>query len=293
MSLSTAVRVIRKSVRESSIECNVAHEPFSQHTHQLICNIMYNLQLVMGSTTLFGAELRRPNVKPVLMMKGKFADNSNSGPLMYWAHSHMADSATIDLALHPHSSIEIHTWILEGSSKHFDTAINDWVELPSGSMQVIRAGTGLSHAERAAGARICQIWWDPGFGSNQPPPSYDVYNFASIKPRVSIDDPALSIADLIVGGNKEIIKSDVKGLNVEKMNTGEAAAKVELNAGGEGRLGIAFMLNGKLSLAGEAEPLTADDSLVVSGGQGCEVTISPHSELFFMTYPEKYLPRED
>jgi redox-sensitive bicupin YhaK (pirin superfamily) len=74
-------------------------------------------------------------------------------------------------APHPHRGVEIVTWVLEGALEHAGPAGTARVE--AGTAQRLTAGTGITHAERAAGAatRFVQAWLVP----DQPglPPSYE------------------------------------------------------------------------------------------------------------------------
>jgi redox-sensitive bicupin YhaK (pirin superfamily) len=68
---------------------------------------------------------------------------------------------------HPHSELEIVTWVLSGALRHSDTGGNSGLLLP-GDVQRISAGTGIVHAEMAdadAGpgieTRFLQTWLRP------------------------------------------------------------------------------------------------------------------------------------
>ena len=47
--------------------------------------------------------------------------------LFYWAHASAQVDSTI--GLHPHKGFEIMTFVLEGKIKHYDTLIDNWIEL--------------------------------------------------------------------------------------------------------------------------------------------------------------------
>ena len=86
---------------------------------------------------------------------GKLKSFSN---LFYWAHAWSDEGSTI--GLHPHQGFEIMTFIIEGEINHYDTKIDQWRNLKKGDVQIIRAGNGVSHAERLEpGAHIFQIWF--------------------------------------------------------------------------------------------------------------------------------------
>ncbi len=95
--------------------------------------------------------------------------------LFYWAHAWSPRGGLIDL--HPHQGFEILTFVLRGSIQHYDSAGDGWRPIVEGGAQVIRAGRGVSHAERLApGAAIFQIWLDPDLRrAIKQPPSYTDY----------------------------------------------------------------------------------------------------------------------
>lgn len=83
------------------------------------------------------------------------------GNLFYWAHAWAnADSL---IGEHPHKGFEIMSFVLKGDIEHYDSQLKGWKPLHEGDVQIIRAGSGITHAERmASGAEIFQIWFDPG-----------------------------------------------------------------------------------------------------------------------------------
>ncbi len=95
--------------------------------------------------------------------------------LFYWAHAWSLHGGTI--AEHPHRGFEICTFVLEGAIEHYDSKTREWIGLEAGDAQIIRAGSGISHAEKIkAGGRIFQIWFDPNLQQSlRAEPSYDDY----------------------------------------------------------------------------------------------------------------------
>ncbi len=81
--------------------------------------------------------------------------------LFYWAKATALKDSTI--GLHPHQGFEIMSFVLRGKIKHYDSQMRDWLPLTSGAAQIIRAGSGISHAEHMEeGSVMFQIWLDPG-----------------------------------------------------------------------------------------------------------------------------------
>lgn len=112
--------------------------------------------------------------KPIQLSadKNKLQPYSN---LFYWAHAHAEVTSTI--GLHPHQGFEIMSFVLEGKIEHYDTKNKEWMPLEAGDVQIIRSGSGISHAEKMhAGAHIFQIWVDPDISKSfYEPASYDDY----------------------------------------------------------------------------------------------------------------------
>jgi redox-sensitive bicupin YhaK (pirin superfamily) len=80
--------------------------------------------------------------------------------IFYWAHAKAYSESTI--GLHPHKGFEIITIVLEGIIEHYDTSIDRWIVLKKGAVQVIQAGSGISHSEKLhKNSSIFQIWLDP------------------------------------------------------------------------------------------------------------------------------------
>ena len=80
--------------------------------------------------------------------------------IFYWANAVGIQDSTI--GLHPHRGFEIMSIVLEGNLKHYDTLLQKWISLKKGDVQLIKSGSGLSHAEALQkGSRIFQIWFYP------------------------------------------------------------------------------------------------------------------------------------
>ena len=80
---------------------------------------------------------------------------------------------------HPHNNMEIITIPLKGVLKHKDNMANDWIPVLPGEVQVMSAGTGVSHSEINGSASehlsLFQIWVIPE--KNGVDPRYDQKEF--------------------------------------------------------------------------------------------------------------------
>lgn len=108
--------------------------------------------------------------------KGKLRPYGN---LFYWAYAWAKTDSMI--GEHPHKGFEIMSFVLKGHIEHFDSQLRGWKELHEGDVQIIRAGSGITHTEKMfKGAEIFQIWFDPGLERTlSKPATYNDYTAAT------------------------------------------------------------------------------------------------------------------
>jgi redox-sensitive bicupin YhaK (pirin superfamily) len=96
--------------------------------------------------------------------------------IFYWANAIGITNSAIEL--HPHRGFEIMSIVLEGNIKHYDTLLKKWISLKKGDVQLIKSGSGISHAEfLEKGSRIFQIWFYPDLRKTLlQKPTYKDYN---------------------------------------------------------------------------------------------------------------------
>lgn len=114
---------------------------------------------------------------------GKLKPYSN---LFYWAHA-WTNSKKSTIGLHPHQGFEICSFVLKGQINHYDTKQKKWISLTQGDVQIIRAGSGISHAEELMeNSEIFQIWFDPDLSKTlKKEATYDDYKNNEFKKSVS------------------------------------------------------------------------------------------------------------
>lgn len=95
--------------------------------------------------------------------------------LFYWAHAFSDPGGLI--GEHLHKGFEIMSFVLTGEIEHYDSNLKGWKKLKAGDVQIIRAGNGITHAEKMnAGSSIFQIWFDPDLSKSlAKEASYDDY----------------------------------------------------------------------------------------------------------------------
>lgn len=112
--------------------------------------------------------------------------------LFYWANAYSTKGGLIDL--HPHKYFEIMSIVLEGEINHYDTKNDKWMPLKKGDAQIIRAGKGISHAEKLLpNSRIFQIWFDPNIKETMnKEASYSDYKFENLKRETLVNGESIS-----------------------------------------------------------------------------------------------------
>jgi redox-sensitive bicupin YhaK (pirin superfamily) len=107
-------------------------------------------------------------------------------------------------AEHPHRNMEIISIPLQGVLKHKDSMSNTWIKLPAGEVQVMSAGTGVTHAEHNNSSteilNLFQIWIIPDKNGLSP-----VYGQKKFIPEDRKDN-----LQLLVSGNIDDNKDSLK-----------------------------------------------------------------------------------
>ena len=212
--------------------------------------------------------------KPVV--GGTSADGAPSAALFYWSHSHFTQD--FEFGLHHHEGFEIVTFVLEGENSHFDTSGTTWTPLRAGDVQIIRAGSGISHNERILkDTRAFQIWFDPG------------YHDALSKSPDYTDHPASTFTAEPLGdlemieyvGGRGPVKSNVEGLSVRRLiSTTDTTATVDL---GPDSYSAVYATAGAATVAGQE--LGTDDAVILRGTEEIVVEAGAGADLFLISLP--------
>jgi quercetin 2,3-dioxygenase len=105
---------------------------------------------------------------------GEHYDPHNVGFGALLAHNDELLPSGTGYADHPHSQVEILTWVLSGALRHRDSTGRETVVRP-GQLQRLSAGSGIVHSERSAAeadTRFIQSWVRPDDPDR--PPAYAV-----------------------------------------------------------------------------------------------------------------------
>ncbi len=127
--------------------------------------------------------------------------------LFYWAHA-WTKSKKSTIGLHPHQGFEICSFVLKGQINHYDTKQKKWISLNKGDVQIIRSGSGISHAEELMeNSEIFQIWFDPDLSK-------------TLKKEATYDDYKDNDFEIVKSKNSilKIIKSSISNMKMDTDN---------------------------------------------------------------------------
>ena len=101
------------------------------------------------------------------------------GPFVLMDHFGPVPAPSRKLEAHPHSGIEVMTYLIEGANEHTDS-LGNVGQIESGGAQWMRAGRGILHAERnlldrATTMHGLQIWAKLPIEEQDGPPQYSAF----------------------------------------------------------------------------------------------------------------------
>ena len=168
---------------------------------------------------------------------------------------------------HPHSELEIVTWVLEGALVHTDSTGTSHV-VETGRAQVLSAGSGIRHSEVADPAsgrcRFVQAWLAPSSSGTEPS-----YVLGEAPP------PATGLVE-VVGGDGLPIGTSGARLLVARLSPGASVTLPD-----DPRQHV-FAATGAVSVEGLA--LSAGDALRISDEPGHLVRATAATELLVWSF---------
>ena len=186
-------------------------------------------------------------------------ENVAFGPLV--CHDDHRLKAGTGFPDHPHADVDIVTWVLSGSLSHTDSEGHSGLVRP-GAVQVLRAGSGVTHAEIAGPegqVRFVQAWLRPS--ETGTPPAY------SVTP-VTLTPGSLS--EVVVLGSSRLL--------VARLGTGDTVTLPDEP------LQHAFVAGGALTRSSLAEPLADGDAFRITDTPGLTVTAAVPTELMVWAF---------
>lgn len=197
--------------------------------------------------------------------------------LFYWAHAWSDEGSTI--GLHPHKGFEIMSFVLKGQIEHYDTKLREWKLLNAGDAQIIRSGSGISHAEKLlAGSHIFQIWTDPDLTQTfRKEASYDDYEDASF-PRIEEE----GVVRKILIGEGSPLWLDTAGLTIEEFQLSQGTQTIKIPTD---QVASIYAISGKLSHA--EQEIVQDDFIKVEDEPSLSVEVQEDTTLFAIFSPKR------
>lgn len=208
--------------------------------------------------------------------------------LFYWAHAWSDGGSTI--GEHPHKGFEILSFVLEGDIEHYDSKLRGWKSLKKGDAQIIRAGNGISHAEKVnAKSEIFQIWFDPNLEKTlTKPATYNDYSDAEFP---VTKQNGMSIKTF--KGENSPLQMDTEGVSIKEFTLSEGHHKLPLE---KDSVYSVFVMSG--NILAENNLMKKGDYAIIKELETVEISATLESKLFiietpsrpsYRTYAEMYL----
>ena len=171
---------------------------------------------------------------------------------------------------HPHSDMEILSYVVEGSLEHRDSMGNGSIIRP-GELQHMRAGSGVVHSEYNPSAteptHFLQIWIVPGARGLKP--AYGQHRFDC--DRVANGFVLLASRD---GRDTSVSLQQDVDLWVTRLD-GQAGRTFDLRAGRSAWIQVvrgSLVVNGRVLVAGDGAAIT-DEMITLTNGEQAEVLL--------------------
>jgi len=197
--------------------------------------------------------------------------------LFYWANAWSDNGGLI--AEHSHKMFEIMSFVIAGEIQHYDSKFDRWLSLSKGDAQIIRAGNGITHAERLMkGGRMFQIWFDPNISKtmNQPA-TYNDYKSADMKYYKEND---ISIKNYI--GNGGPVKMLSEGVEINEYIFPKGKHQLKLK---ENKIYSFYLIKGDVTL--NKTKILANDFIKIEDEKELNFEVASKTTLFCITVPQK------
>lgn len=197
--------------------------------------------------------------------------------LFYWAFAEAKVDSTI--GLHPHQGFEIMSFVLNGEIRHYDDAGKTWIPLQKGDVQIICAGSGISHAEfMEKDSQMFQIWFDPGLQKTMSQPAtYDDYKANVFKME---NEGGYSKTNLV--GNSGPIHMDAQGVKIARLVLTDLETSIPF---AESEIHSIYVLKGTVNIGDQTAE--QDDFLLIENEISVNFTAEERVELFMISTPAK------
>ena len=200
--------------------------------------------------------------------------------LFYWAHA-WTESKKSTIGLHPHQGFEICSFVLKGQINHYDTKQKKWISLNQGDVQIIRSGSGISHAEELMeNSQIFQIWFDPDLSKTlKKEATYDDYKdneFDKVESKHAV-------VKLIKSSNSNM-EMDTEGVAIKEYFIKKEAKNFELDILNN-KVHSFLILEGSIKV--KNDEYSSGTFFKVSNTDKLEFDINSDVKIFEITTPQK------
>jgi redox-sensitive bicupin YhaK (pirin superfamily) len=184
------------------------------------------------------------------------------GPLVALNDDLLATGAGYDA--HRHADVVLITWVVSGALAHEDDS--GCVVQPAGQLAITRAGSGITHSERAAGraTRFVQAWLLPRDSGGEP--------------SRRTTTPDLSGGDLVVVADGTELGIPGASLRIGDVPGGRTVTVPEAP------LRHVFVATGALTRSSLAEPLAAGDAFEITGDHRVALTPAVPTQLLVWSF---------
>ena len=196
--------------------------------------------------------------------------------MFYWAHAYTGDKESL-IGLHPHKGFEIMSFVLKGEVEHYDTSAQKWIPLHEGDVQIIRSGSGISHAEKLkANTALFQIWVDPNLGKT-------LYQDASYNDYRESEFPTIENGGwkrVILAGEQSPMHMESQSVGIEKWYFEPGEYSISL---GSDRYLSLYTITGELGI--QNQTLAVDSYALIDEAVELELSVEKPTRVFMMSNP--------
>lgn len=197
--------------------------------------------------------------------------------LFYWAHAWSDEGGLIDE--HPHQGFEIMSYVIRGELSHYDNKHDEWKSLKAGDAQLIKAGNGITHAEKfLPGADIFQIWFDPNLKNTLGiPASYQDFPDEKF---ITTDFSGYKVKT--VAGKTAPLNLESEDIGIDEIQAEKGQIDLELNPN---KVNMLYLIYGKFNI--NASEINRDDFITLNNAESLKIDVLEKSKIFRISVPEK------
>lgn len=204
--------------------------------------------------------------------KGLLKQYSN---IFYWANATCDFGST--LAEHPHQGFEILSYVIKGSLEHYDNKNKEWINIATGDAQLIKAGSGISHAERfSKDCQMFQIWFDPNVRESLKKPASYIHVKSENFP--AKDDTRRRIKTIV--GEKSFLEMDTPGIQIWDITFMPAFHNLNLS---NNSFYSAYVLKNEIEINNRL--VNTNDFFVLSDVEQVEIHAAKEARIFLVESP--------